>query len=120
MSEYFTKKELQCPCCKANAFNPETRLRLNKLRRALGFPIIPNSAFRCRDYNLANGWTLTHETGQAMDINIRGKKALELVAKAIELGFTGIGIKQHGPHRFIHVDDLPEAVGRPRPWIWSY
>jgi len=31
-------------------------------------------------------------------------------------------VNQKGPHaaRFIHLDDLPDAEGQPRPTIWSY
>jgi zinc D-Ala-D-Ala carboxypeptidase len=39
---------------------------------------------------------------------------------ALEQGFTGIGVSQKGAIRFIHVDDLPDAPGQPRPTIWSY
>lgn len=36
------------------------------------------------------------------------------------MGFTGIGIKQHGDNRFIHLDDLREPDHAPRPTIWTY
>ncbi len=34
----------------------------------------------------------------------------------------GIGIKQKGDYasRFVHLDDLPNGSGQPRPWCWSY
>jgi hypothetical protein len=51
-----------------------------------------------------------------------GADALELVALALAYGFTGIGVNQKGAHdgRFIHLDDLDNAPGQPRPCIWSY
>lgn len=49
------------------------------------------------------------------------KQAHEVVRIAYELGITGIGWKQHGASRFVHLDDLHEADGHvPRPTIWSY
>ena len=52
-----------------------------------------------------------------------GHKAFEIVKLAMELGFTGIGVKQNGIHakRFIHLDTMPKkSITSPRPWIWSY
>lgn len=34
--------------------------------------------------------------------------------------FTGIGIQQKGGDRYIHLDNLPNAPGQPRPTVWSY
>jgi zinc D-Ala-D-Ala carboxypeptidase len=45
---------------------------------------------------------------------------LEMIRMALSVGFTGIGVKQHGAGRFIHLDDLPNAEGQPRPHLWSY
>ena len=117
---YFTDKELVCPCCKEYGFNDVTRARLNKLRELVG-PIIVNSAYRCAIYNGARGYTQTHATGQAMDIKCSHKQAYRILQEAPSLGFTGIGIKQKGDTRFIHLDDLEEGLPkRPRPHIWSY
>jgi hypothetical protein len=33
--------------------------------------------------------------------------------------FTGIGLKQHGEGRFIHLDDL-HLPAHPRPIVWTY
>ena len=45
-----------------------------------------------------------------------------LVRLALLLGFTGIGIRQRGDNgrRYVHIDDLDQAPGIPRPLIWSY
>ena len=48
-----------------------------------------------------------------------GADAIELIALAAGLGFTGIGVQQKGGSRFIHLDDVPADV-LPRPAIWSY
>jgi hypothetical protein len=39
---------------------------------------------------------------------------------ALNAGFTGIGVKQKGKGRFIHLDDIEDSGDRPRPWVWSY
>ncbi len=117
---YFTGKELSCSCCGVNAFNKLTLDRLNALRKELGQPLIVNSAYRCEKHNALRGYTQTHATGQAIDLNVSHKIAYDVLELAIKHGFTGIGIKQKGKVRFIHLDDLEEGERRPRPHIWSY
>jgi hypothetical protein len=60
----------------------------------------------------------------AVDIGVYGDRAHAVIGEAYALGFTGIGVRQHGPtdRRFIHLDTLtPEVAERfPRPTIWSY
>ncbi|WKD48938.1 hypothetical protein [Microbulbifer spongiae] len=66
---------------------------------------------------------MTHTTGQAVDVSVTGGRAYELLGIPTEEGFTGIGVKQHGPHkgRFLHLDDLEPIPGkRTRPTVWSY
>ena len=57
-----------------------------------------------------------------MDIRVYGTWAFKLLSLVANYGMTGIGAKQHGPYneRFVHLDDLPEAPGRPRSWPWTY
>jgi zinc D-Ala-D-Ala carboxypeptidase len=119
---YFTESELSCKCCGENKFNDETLVKLNVLREKCGFPFIVTSGYRCEAYNNKIGATQTHATGQAADIQISGTKAAMLIKHLQGSGFTGLGISQKGPHqsRFIHLDDLPNSVKRPRPWVWSY
>lgn len=95
------------------------------LREKANFPFPVTSAYRCPRHNKevspktsASG---PHTTGRAMDIKVSRKQANYLLRIAIQASaITGIGFKQHGPTRFMHLDDLPEADGRPRPTIWSY
>lgn len=119
---YFTETELSCPCCGVNKFNPDTKLRLNRFREWLGSPMIMTSGYRCEAYNRKNGYTQTHATGQAGDFAVTHKQAYNINAEAGKFGFTGIGIKQKGQGRFIHLDDLKEDLNqnRPRPHLWSY
>jgi RimJ/RimL family protein N-acetyltransferase len=46
--------------------------------------------------------------------------AKEAATAALALGFTGMGFQQKGNSRFLHLDDLPDAPGQPRPTVWSY
>lgn len=117
---YFTEEELSCPCCGENKFNLLTLNKFNALREALGFAMIMTSGYRCEAYNTLKGFTQTHATGQAGDIACSHKQAHAINKFHTDFGFTGIGINQKGSKRFIHLDDLEEAAGRPRPHIWSY
>jgi hypothetical protein len=52
---------------------------------------------------------------------VRGHEVYVLTKLAMQHGFTGIGLKQHGASRFLHLDDLPNGNPTgPRPWIWTY
>ena len=117
---YFTEEEQSCSCCGENNFNQDTLQKFNNLRAYLGFGMKMNSGYRCPEYNKLKGYTQTHATGQAGDIKCTHKQAYAILKHAPKFGFTGIGIKQKGSGRFIHLDDLEEAESRPRPHIWSY
>ena len=99
--------------------------KLEQLRAAVDRPLIITSGYRTPEHNrlepdhTSDG---SHTLALAADIKVYGAHALELVAAALELGFTGIGISQNGDQaaRFIHVDTAPDRDQAPRPWIWSY
>lgn len=120
LKNYFTLKELSCPCCGENKFNHGTLAKFNHMRVHLGFPMHMTSGYRCPAYNEKRGFTQTHATGQAGDIACTHKQAAQINKFYHLFGFTGIGINQRGDGRFIHLDDLDEIAGRPRPHIWSY
>ncbi|OED40296.1 hypothetical protein ACH42_17255 [Endozoicomonas sp. (ex Bugula neritina AB1)] len=92
------------------------------LRDRCGFPFDITSAYRCNQHpdeqNKATPGT--HNRGLAVDIQVSGEQAHLLLLHAMTMGcFTGIGVKQKGPHdrRFIHLDISKTT---PRPWVWSY
>lgn len=121
----FSYAELKCKCgCEGNEMKPEFLNKLQAIRDEFQKPIRINSGFRCsnHDANVSSSKIAgkgPHTTGHAVDVGISGADALHLVELAVKNGMTGIGIKQKGKGRFIHVDDLTEDAG-PRPWIWSY
>lgn len=100
--------------------------KVETIRAVYGKPMKVNSAARCSAYNAkvsSTGLTGPHTTGRAIDIGISGHDAHELLRAAMRYGyFTGIGVSQKGPHkdRFLHLDDLPNVDGQPRPWVWTY
>ncbi|WP_143729166.1 D-Ala-D-Ala carboxypeptidase family metallohydrolase [Microbulbifer sp. GL-2] len=122
-NDYFIESELACRCCGKNHFKDETLRRLIRVRERYGKPMIINSGYRCPAHNARLNATMTHATGQAVDISVAVSGAHKLMKIALEEGFTGIGVKQKGPikRRFIHLDDLDSISGeRARPTVWSY
>lgn len=118
---YFSTKELSCPCCGVNKFSLATLAKFNNLRELVGESLIMSSGYRCEAYNKSKGWTQTHATGQAGDLCVTHITAYLVNKFAVTAGFTGIGISQKGRKRFIHLDDLGAMLPkRPRPHIWSY
>ena len=118
---HFLPAELRCRCCGLYLRVPEFLDRLEELRRTVGVPLKVTSGYRCPAYNAkvsTTGSEGPHTTGRAVDLLVSHETAYKVAAAGLELGFTGLGIKQHGPAaaRFLHLDDL--ARGRPR--IWSY
>lgn len=121
----FSEVEMRCRCgCGRCDMDVIFMDRLQALREAFGTPLPVTSGFRCPYHNAevsttgANG---PHTTGRAADIRIARGGAFRLLGLVTKQGgFSGIGLKQHGDSRFIHLDDLSAAPGRPRPTIWSY
>jgi uncharacterized protein YcbK (DUF882 family) len=121
---YFKVEEFACKHCGEIRMDPFFLERLDRLRAEYGKPLIVSSGYRCPVHNAAEsstGLTGPHTTGHAVDFAISRGEALQLLRVAITMkAFTGLGIKQKGLGRFIHLDDLPNAPGQPRPTIWSY
>jgi uncharacterized protein YcbK (DUF882 family) len=120
---YFVPAEFACRHCGANHMDPVFLAMVDELRARYGKPIIVTSGYRCPEYNArisATGRTGPHTTGHAIDVSVSRGDAFALLRLALSMGFTGIGIKQTGAQRFLHLDDLPNAPGQPRPTIWSY
>lgn len=121
--ENFSKEEFDCKHSGKNEMKHSFMLKLQQLRTAYGKPMKITSGFR--DYShpveakkeRKNG---AHPTGKAADIAVDRQNAYEVLKLAMELGFTGIGVKQHGSGRFLHVDTIEGSPEQPRPTIWSY
>lgn len=117
----FTRDEFECEC--GNCVNGIDNVlidRLQLLRDAVGFPLMITSGYRCPKHNdrvSTTGLTGPHVSGLAADIKVSRERAYHVLQEALRLGFTGIGVSQKGPVRFLHLDLVP---GPGRPWVWSY
>ena len=123
--KYFTDDELRCHCgCNEQKMDEGFMERLIALRESYGKPMVISSAYRCPEHPIERSKRTLgpHTTGMAVDVQVFGENALELLRMALEVGFYGIGVSQSGArkNRFIHLDTAPQVEGRQRPWIWSY
>lgn len=120
---YFKPEEFACRHCDANQMDAVFLEEIDELRARYGRPLVVSSGYRCPAHNAAvssTGLTGPHTTGRATDFAIDRGPALQLLKVALGMNFTGIGIQQKGGGRFLHVDNLPNAPGQPRPTLWSY
>jgi len=120
-SQYFSKAELQCKCgCEQAPMDPQFLMMLDELRSKLNKPLRVSSGFRCPSHNSkvsGTGETGPHTTGKAVDLAVDRSFAYETLRASMAMGFTGIGVKQKGGGRFLHLDTITEGL---RPTIWSY
>lgn len=123
---WFSFDDFTCHCgCKENKQHEDFIDKCDDLRDACGFPLKPSSGYRCPKHNKevsTTGEFGPHTTGRSVDFLVSRHRAHIVVREAMKLGFTGIGVSQKGDmtKRFIHLDDLPDAPGQPRPTLWSY
>jgi uncharacterized protein YcbK (DUF882 family) len=121
----FARHEFECHCgCGGADMDPSFMRCLQRLRSHLQIPLIVTSGFRCPEYNAEvsdTGRDGPHTYGKASDLKISGADCFRLTAAAPDLGFTGLGFKQHGDHdgRFVHLDTMQGENGWPRPTIWT-
>lgn len=119
----FTKKEFDCKQTGENEMQPEFMSKLQLLRDAYKKPMRVSSGFRSVNHSIEAKKKRpgAHTTGQAVDIAIDRGDAYILLKLALLAGFTGIGIKQKGRGRFLHLDTIEAGTdGFIRPTIWSY
>lgn len=118
LSEHFRKDEMECHCGCGMVPASEFMQWLEGLRKAYGSPMLITSGARCQKHNQAVGGASDsmHVKGLACDVRISGTQAFKLMALAHLWGVKGLGVKQHGPDRFIHLDIGP----RETPMVWSY
>ena len=92
---------------------------LQTLRDEMQGPLKVTSGFRCVNHNQmvsTTGINGPHTQARAADILVSGERAMRLFEKARQIGFSGIGLSQKGPHkgRFVHLDTKPRVA------LWSY
>ena len=118
----FSAGEFRCSHTGKDGMDPAFMDRLQALRTEYGKPMVITSGYRdpAHPIEARKASPGAHASGRAADIAVRGRDALQVIELALKHGFTGFGVNQKGGGRFIHLDDLPNDTGRPRPWIWSY
>ena len=112
--KYFKLEEFNCQETGKNNMSEGFIHKLDELREACGFPFAITSGYRDPSHSVerhkAKGGQ--HTLGIAADIRIHsGDDRYTIVQKAMELGFTGIGIAK----TFVHVDMRVTT-----PVIWTY
>lgn len=120
---HFDRNDFACKHCGENKTEDDFIDLLDELREQCGFALRVTSGYRCPEHNQAvstTGPTGPHTTGRAADLGVSREKAYRVLDLALRMGFTGIGLNQKGEARFVHLDDLPNAPGQPRPSCWSY
>lgn len=103
VSKNFKLKEFQCKDGSNQVVLDSVLLeKLQKLRDQIGKPIIINSAYRNKEYNLKVGGAKNsqHLLGKAVDIKVSGITPKEIAKIAEGIGFGGIGIYSN----FVHLD----------------
>lgn len=115
MLEYFKPIEFEraCPSCHIEQMDTLLLMMLDHLRELCGFPLVINSAYRTKQWDLERGRTGEgyHTKGRAVDIACTdASRRAWIVAKAIEAGFKGIGVSS----TYIHLDNRSDFK------LWTY
>lgn len=113
VTEHFLYSDFICPCCERlkiiPAFYSHVSL-LEQMRNELGFDILINSGYRCKEHNTLVGgssgsWHLLFATDIQPEDNDPYKLKV-LYKKALSMKFGGIGLYE----KHIHLDLRPEEI----------
>lgn len=120
----FTFDEFACNCgCGDNGIMPLFIDQLQAIRTIIGQPFVITSGYRCPNHPIeaAKKRPGVHALGLAADILADRYLAQAILRRAFSGGvLTGIGIKQHGAGRYIHLDMAVTDPPRVRPAVWTY
>lgn len=107
--QYFDDNDFKCKCGCGADVRIDLKLRVDELRRRIGFPIFITSGARCEAYNRKVGGAprSQHLYGKAVDLHSPAWPGL-LVYHAVKLNFGGFGFYRN----FTHLD-----LGSPRSWV---
>ena len=112
--KYFSRDEFKCSETGNNEIQDEFVHALDKLREECGFPFAITSGYRDPSHSVEAKKEKAgqHTLGIAADIAVSGgSQRFIIVSKAMELGFSGIGVAK----TFVHVDIRTTA-----PMLWCY
>ena len=107
----FSRKEMECQETGECLLCEDMMDALQQIRHELGSPMTISSGYRSPRHSI-----------EAVDVACDVAYAYQVLSAAFRAGFTGIGIKQTGVSRFIHLDYIRPGDGFHvlRPVIWSY
>jgi uncharacterized protein YcbK (DUF882 family) len=112
--KYFSRDEFKCSETGNNEIQDEFVHALDKLRESCGFPFAITSGYRDPSHSVEAKKEKAgqHALGIAADIAVSGgSQRFIIVSKALELGFSGIGVAR----TFVHVD-----IRTSQPVLWCY
>jgi zinc D-Ala-D-Ala carboxypeptidase len=112
--KYFSRDEFKCSETGNNEIQDEFVHALDKLREECGFPFAITSGYRDPSHSVEAKKEKAgqHTLGIAADIAVSGgSQRFIIVSKAMELGFSGIGVAR----TFVHVD-----IRTSQPVLWCY
>ena len=109
----FSRSEMACKETGEEGVTTELMNALQALRNVVGVPLSISSGFRSANHSVekAKDKPGTHAQGKAVDIICSHTLAYTIISHASDLGFTGIGVKQSGGGRFLHLDVCQAAEG---------
>lgn len=107
LSAHFSRVEFDCHDGTKATPAPALIAALEKLRTAIGRPVVIVSGYRTKAYNASIGGAKDsrHTHNDAADISSRLGVTVDQARKA---GFTGIGVRSDG--KVVHVDVRPGRV----------
>ncbi len=125
--QYFSDRELSCPCCGEQKMDEGFMHVLEAMRGMCDFKWPVTSGYRCENHDRrVSSGTGAHTTGKAIDIAVSRGEAFRILQMLGSYPITGVGVRQHGNRRFIHLDmitdDESPYEGKEflRPTVWSY
>lgn len=117
----FSAFEMRCQKTGRLQISPVFMDALQHVRRVVGIPMIVTSGWRSPEHNQAVSHTKSregpHPDSQAVDVAVSRSDAFNVMRAAISTGFKGIGLKQHGDGRYLHIDMWHR---RETGIVWTY
>jgi zinc D-Ala-D-Ala carboxypeptidase len=103
----FSPQEIACRGSGAITVETDAMDRLQRLRSAIGVPLIVVSGYRSPEHNRRVGGARNsmHMRGQAFDISMNNMDPEWFIREARRYGFTGIG--SYPRQNFVHIDTGP-------------
>lgn len=118
MSKYFSPSEFKrcTPACNIGDMDPAFLSKLDMVREVAGIPLVLNSAYRSRAWEVQHGraGTSAHCEGRAVDIRCNtSANRSRIIRAALACGIRRIGIAK----TYVHLDASPNHQ---QDVIWDY